>query len=73
MACHGQSKKEGIAKVPDQAELQKLWMKEKHRLEIDYCKLYYNGKQILLHDSIEPSYMTSITYQYSNRYAEIKS
>lgn len=57
-ACSGQSKKEekdkneGIAKVPAQAELQKIWAKEKHRLEIDYCKLYYNGKQILLHDSI---------------------
>lgn len=57
-ACSGQSKKEekgkkeGVAKRPAQAELQKLWAKEKHRFEIDYCKLYYNGKQILLHDSI---------------------
>ena len=57
-ACSGQSKKEekgkkeGVTKIPAQAELQKLWAKEKHRLEIDYCKLYYNGKQILLHDSI---------------------
>ena len=54
-ACSGQSKKEEkkeITKRPDQAGLQKLWAKEKHRLEIDYCKLYYNGKQILLHDSI---------------------
>ncbi|RQO67777.1 hypothetical protein DBR43_25025 [Pedobacter sp. KBW06] len=52
MACSGQSGKRKTNKIRDQKELQKLWTQEKHRLEIDYCKLYYNGKQIMLHDSI---------------------
>lgn len=52
MACSGQNGKRNTDKIKDQKELQLLWKKEKHRLEIDYCKLYYNGKQMLLHDSI---------------------
>lgn len=52
ISCNSQSKEEVKASRPNQAELHKLWSKEKHRLEISYCKLYYNDKQILLFDSM---------------------